>query len=579
MHDDSDRSAPAEGLDLSAVRAIVSATPDPESGLIGILRETQAHYGHLSEAVVREIARLTGIPESRVFSAITFYAFLAERRQGEFIVRLCRSISCDLQGKDRVARRLEDELGIGFGETTGDGTFTLEWTNCLGMCDQGPALLVNDRLLTHVESESVPEILEECRRAASTPRPKPAGGASRVSRSVSSATTFATAEAEAGLKAALLLPRPHITAVLSASGLKGRGGAGFLTGSKWDFAAAQRSDEKYIVGNADEGEPGTFKDRVILSESTDLVFEGMTIAARAVGARRGIVYLRGEYAYLRPHLEGVLARRRRDGLLGTNVLGTDGFDFDISVSMGAGSYVCGEETALLESLEGRRGMPRKRPPFPPVSGLWGQPTIIDNVETLAWAACILAKGAAWFASVGTDTSRGPKLFSVSGDCAAPGVYEFPLGVTVSELLDRVGGAGARAVQVGGASGACVPASEFGRRLAFEDLPAGGSVIVFGPERDMLAVACNFLEFFADESCGKCVPCRIGTKRMHEILTRLAAGEGAVADLERLRTLALAVKRTSFCGLGQTAPNPVLTTLDGFAEDYRRRVVGGGDAPG
>ena len=560
------------GLDVSTVGAIVAADYHGEADLIAVLRRAQAEYGHLPEPVVREIARLTGIVESRVFSAITFYAFLAERRQGKFIVRLCRTISCDLQGKDRVARRLENELGIGFGETTGDGMFTLEWTNCLGMCDQGPALLVNDRVLTRVHAESVPGIIAECRHVAAAPARRSEGGASRVTTSVPSATTFSTVEAEAGLKAALSLPRSHITAVLSTSGLKGRGGAGFLTGTKWDFAVAQQSDEKYIVCNADEGEPGTFKDRVILSESADLVFEGMTIAARAIGAREGIVYLRGEYAYLRPHLEAVLAHRRRHGLLGTNVLGVDGFDFDVSVRMGAGAYVCGEETALLESLEGRRGTPRKRPPFPPVSGLWKKPTIIDNVETLAWVACILARGAEWFASIGTETSRGPKLFSVSGDCAAPGVYEFPLGITVSALLDQVGGAGARAVQVGGASGACVPASEFGRRLAFEDLPAGGSVIVFGPERDVLAVVCNFLEFFADESCGKCVPCRIGTKRMYEIVKRVTSGEAELADIDRLERLAAVVKRTSFCGLGQTAPNPVLSTLTHFRHEYEERIV-------
>jgi len=204
--------------------------------------------------------------------------------------------------------------------------------------------------------------------------------------------------------------------------------------------------------------------------------------------------------------------------------------------------------------------------------LWKKPTIIDNVETLAWVACILARGAEWFASIGTETSRGPKLFSVSGDCAAPGVYEFPLGITVSALLDQVGGAGARAVQVGGASGACVPASEFGRRLAFEDLPAGGSVIVFGPERDVLAVVCNFLEFFADESCGKCVPCRIGTKRMYEIVKRVTSGEAELADIDRLERLAEVVKRTSFCGLGQTAPNPVLSTLTHFRHEYEEHIV-------
>ncbi len=267
---------------------------------------------------------------------------------------------------------------------------------------------------------------------------------------------------------------------MSASNLKGRGGAGFPTGTKWNLAAAAQVHDggaKYVVCNADEGEPGTFKDRVLLLEYADLVFEGMTIAARAIGATKGILYLRGEYVYMRPHLEDVLARRRRDGQLGTDILGTAGFDFDIEIRMGAGAYVCGEETALIESLEGHRGEPRNRPPFPVNTGFLGQPTVVNNVETLASVSAILAKGAAWFKAIGTEKSAGFKLFSVSGDCAAPGVYEFPLGITVAELLEKVGGAGAKAVQIGGASGTCVPATEFGRRIAFEDVATGGSIIV------------------------------------------------------------------------------------------------------
>ena len=297
--------------------------------------------------------------------------------------------------------------------------------------------------------------------------------------------TFSTIPAGEGLSKALAMSRVDIIDMIRDSKLKGRGGAGFPTGIKWNFAAAEKRTPKYIMCNADEGEPGTFKDRLILSEYADLVMEGMTIGARAIGASLGLIYLRAEYAYLRKHLEDVVKERKAAGLLGQNIGGVEGFNFNIMVAMGAGAYVCGEETALIESLEGFRGEPRNRPPFPVVSGFLNRPSVVNNVETLAWVPCILAKGVDWFKSIGTSNSTGHKLFSVSGDCEKPGVYEFPFGITVAELLAEVGGGDAKAVQIGGASGRCVPKKDFERRLAFEDIPTGGSVIVIGPGRDML----------------------------------------------------------------------------------------------
>jgi len=320
--------------------------------------------------------------------------------------------------------------------------------------------------------------------------------------------TFKTIVPNEGLQAALARSRSDVIHEISASKLKGRGGAGFPTGVKWNLAAAACGEPKYIVCNADEGEPGTFKDRVILSEIADIVFEGMTIAAYAIGATKGILYLRGEYTYLRASLEDVLRKRREANLLGDKILGSD-LSFDIDIHMGAGAYVCGEETALIESLEGHRGEPRNRPPFPVDTGFQGKPTVVNNVETFVCAAAILGKGAAWFSAIGTEKSSGPKLFSVSGDCDRPGVYEFPLGVTIEQLLDVVGGNNAKAVQVGGASGQCIPAGQFDRAICFEDVSTGGSVIVFGPQRDMLHIAKNFMEFFVEESCGQCTPCREG----------------------------------------------------------------------
>ena len=386
--------------------------------------------------------------------------------------------------------------------------------------------------------------------------------------------TFNTIEPNAGLKAALTRKRVDIIGELRDSGLRGRGGAGFPTGVKWNLAAAAKSDRKYVVCNADEGEPGTFKDRVILSEYADLVFEGMTIAALVIGAEWGILYLRAEYTYLRVHLEQVLEKRRRDGLLGKDVGGREGFSFDIDIRMGAGAYVCGEETALIESLEGHRGEPRNRPPFPVDTGFMGHPTVVNNVETLAWVAVIFAKDATWFKKLGTEKSTGLKLFSVSGDVENAGVYEFPMGITVAELLKAVGGENAKAVQVGGASGHCVPAKDFNRTIAFEDMPTGGSIIVFGPDRDMLKVARNFLEFFCEESCGQCTPCREGNPKLLEGVEMLERGRCSMSYLNELCGLGETMQLASKCGLGQSSANAFLSIV----ENFRNEIMGRTDAP-
>ncbi len=385
--------------------------------------------------------------------------------------------------------------------------------------------------------------------------------------------TFDTVESGTGLDAALAGTGAEVLRTIKSSGLRGRGGAGFPTSLKWKLAAEAEGDRKYVVCNADEGEPGTFKDRVILADHADLIFEGMTIAAWVIGARYGIVYLRAEYTYLRPHLEAVLARQREQKLLGENISGKKGFSFDIQIRMGAGSYVCGEETALIESLEGQRGEPRNRPPVPIDTGYLDHPTIVNNVETFAWVVCIMAKGAKWFSSFGTEKSTGHKLFSVSGDCDRPGVYEFPLGISVAELLDEVGGQEAKAVQVGGAAGLCVPESQFDRTIAYEDIPTGGSIIVFGPDRDMLDVAENFLEFFIDESCGQCTPCREGVPKLLEGVNMLKRGECSMAYLEELCSLGETLQLASKCGLGQMAPNAFLSIVEHFQDEILGRTAG------
>ncbi len=391
--------------------------------------------------------------------------------------------------------------------------------------------------------------------------------------SVRTPMTLASVETGQGLRAACAQAPETVIATVQKSGIRGRGGAGFPTGLKWQLAAAAPAPEgrRFVLCNADEGEPGTFKDRVLLEDLADLVFEGMTIAGHAIGAKEGILYLRGEYIYLLAGLQATLERRRAEGLLGDDVLGT-GLAFDIQIRMGSGAYVCGEETAMIQSLEGRRGEPRNRFPYPVVAGLHQAPTIVNNVETFAWVAAIMARGADWFASIGTDNSTGPKLLSVSGDVARPGTYEFPLGVTIAEVLAAADDGGkAKAVVVGGACGQCVPARDFSRAISYEDVSTGGAVIVLGPDRDLLDVAENFMEFFVDESCGQCTPCRVGNVAILEGIRAMRRGEFTTEQLRDLQRLGGTMRVASKCGLGQTSPTFFLSLVEHFADEILDRV--------
>jgi len=358
---------------------------------------------------------------------------------------------------------------------------------------------------------------------------------------------------------------------IKASNLRGRGGAGFGTGLKWEACRKAQGTAHYVVCNADEGEPGTFKDRVLLASHADLVFEGMTLCAFAIGAEKGMLYLRGEYRYLLDHLNAVLELRRRRNLLGSGILGRRGFDFDIEIHLGAGAYICGEESALIESLEGKRGTPRNRPPFPVTHGYLDQPTVVNNVETFA-ASCLVARhGGARYAAIGTGKSAGTKILSVSGDCARPGLYEYPFGVRVSEVLQACGAADSQAVQVSGPSGVCLGAAEFDRRIAFEDIPTAGAFMVFDYSRDMFEVARNFAHFFAHESCGFCTPCRVGTTLLKNLMDKIGDGHGTQVEINEIFQVSHVLQMAAHCGLGHTAPRPLLDTLEKFRPAYERRL--------
>jgi len=367
------------------------------------------------------------------------------------------------------------------------------------------------------------------------------------------------------LKKALSIDPKDVVIEVRESGLKGRGGAGFPTGTKWMLASSANSKQKYVVCNADEGEPGTFKDRVLLDEYTKLVFEGMVIGGYAIGANKGFLYLRGEYRYLLDKLNSYLEQMRKENRLGNNILGTN-FSFDIEIRLGSGAYVCGEESALIESLEGHRGEARNRPPFPVNTGYLGCPTIVNNVETFASVHIIIAKGAEWYSKHGTSKSTGTKLLSISGDCKKPGVYELPFGIKINEILKLVEAENTKAVQVGGASGHCIPKAEFERSISFEDISTGGSIIIFNETRSMLHVLENFMEFFVEESCGQCTPCRIGNVKLLDGLKKIRKGECSLSYIHELIELGKSMQIASKCGLGQSSPNPFISIMTNFEND-------------
>lgn len=365
------------------------------------------------------------------------------------------------------------------------------------------------------------------------------------------------------------------------SGLRGRGGGGFPTGLKWGFTASAEGDEKYVVCNADEGDPGAFMDRSILEGDPHLLIEAMTIAGYSIGANTGYVYVRAEYPIAVNRLEIAIKQAKETGLLGNNIFGTD-FSFNLEIRLGAGAFVCGEETALLNSIEGKRGMPRPRPPFPAVKGLWGKPTLINNVETYANIPYIILNGADWFTAIGTEKSKGTKVFALGGKINNTGLIEVPMGTTLREVIYEVGGGipngkTFKAVQTGGPSGGCIPADyldtpiDYDNLIALGSMMGSGGMIVMDEDNCMVDIARFFLDFTVDESCGKCTPCREGTKRMLEILERITEGKGEEGDIEKLESLSESIKASSLCGLGQTAPNPVISTLKYFRHEYEAHI--------
>jgi [NiFe] hydrogenase diaphorase moiety large subunit len=570
-------------LDSTIDQACTAVQRDP-SRLIDVLHAVQSQHRCVNDKAIDKIAKELAIPRVTVEGVVTFYAFFSKKPKGRIAMRLSSDVIDKLQGADAVGEAIADELGIEFGQTTDDGLFSLDWTSCIGMCDQAPAAMVNDVIVSRLTPEGARQMIVKLREHED-PRQlvETFGDGNNAHRLVHAMVenniqtgcqrpiVFGSVNRGEAIRKALGMNPAEVIRVIKTSRLRGRGGAGFPCGMKWEFARAAEGDRKIVICNADEGEPGTFKDRVLLTELADRIFAGMTIAGYAIGAAEGIVYLRAEYAYLRRFLENVLAIRRRDGWLGKSIAGKQDYDFDIRIQLGAGAYVCGEETALISSAEGLRGEPKNRPPFPAQKGYLGCPTIVNNCETLCCVTKILEEGPGTFQELGTRQTSGTKLLSVSGDCANPGVYEFEFGVTLRHVLETVGAQDSQAVQVGGPSGELVGPEQFGRILCFDDLGTGGAIMCFNRSRDLLEIVHAFMEFFVEESCGYCTPCRVGNTVLLEGVRRVRAGRGQPSDLTQFEQVGRMMKACSRCGLGQTSWRPVVTSLQNFRSHYESLV--------
>ncbi len=565
-------------ISQAEIVAICSTYGNDQHRMLDILRDVQDQFRCITPQVLNTVAEQTGLTRVAVEGVATFYSFLSLTPKGRVTIRLCDDIVDRFAGLADVTRAFEEELGVKLGHTSRDGAFSLEYTPCIGMCDQAPAAMVNDVILTNLTVDKAREMARALKEGSSpesliSVRFGELKPYERITRMVNNNIRHAGASLlgpvpdNAGLTKALDMSPKQIFDEIEKSGLRGRGGAGYPTAWKWSAAAAEPAEKRFVICNADEGEPGTFKDRVLLTERPNLLVEGMTIAAKAVGAQEGIIYLRGEYVYLLEMLEDVLEERRQKGQLGKDIMGVEGLDFDIRIQMGAGAYICGEEGALISSCEGLPGEPKTRPPFPVNKGYLGYPTVVNNVESYCHAARIIDNGSTWFHSIGTKGSHGTKLFSISGDCLNPGVYELPYGLTVAEFLSMAGGSDAAAVLVGGPSGTMIARDSFHRKLSFDDLATGGAVVVFGPNRNILEIVEYYMSFFVHESCGYCTPCRVGNVLLKKAIGKFRNGLANPEDIAYLKDLSGTIIETSRCGLGMTSPNPILTTLENFPLVY------------
>ena len=528
--------------------------------LLKELFSLQKERGFIEDDELRALARKANVPLYRLEGLVSFYPHFRRTPPPEHSIEICRDVVCSMFGNESVCRRIR--------EIQQEGNVEYREVSCLGRCDSPPAVAVNEVPLDDPEL-----VFDLVRSSASLPANNPTTTPRRWKCDPYSTTSQRYSTLRSMLESAEDVQTTCVSR-LTESGLRGMGGAGFPTGKKWSLVAAQRANPKYVICNADESEPGTFKDRVILEELPHLVIEGMILAGLSIGAKRGIVYLRHEYDRERKALELAMADARSRSMLGEDIAGT-GQNFDIEIFISPGGYILGEETALLEALEDKRGEPRNKPPYPGTHGLWGKPTLINNVESFALATSIVHHGNDWWQLQGHEGFSGLKFVCISGDVENPGVYEIPHGLPVSELISLAGGVldGKRlkAFLPGGASSNFLPAERVDTALDFDAMAAAGSmlgtgaVIVFAEGRDILDHATNLVRFFRNESCGKCVPCRIGSEKAVQLLDSVLADRSTASRLDVLPELGQTLQQTSICGLGQVALNPVLSMLQHFPD--------------
>ena len=532
----------------------------------------QNENGYISDEFLKKCATNLGISQIELEGIVSFYHFFHRQKTGQFTIYLNNSIVSECKGFQRVKEAFERETGNTFGKTDQSGQFSLFETACIGLSDQEPAALINFYPFTNLNTLKVKRIIAELKKG--TPVESIYDNVADHIRFVPEGDKcillkdYHPGKATAKLAS---LGRDGLIKALKKSRLKGMGGAYFSTGMKWELCKNQPAQSKYIVCNADEGEPGTFKDRVLMNKYPGLMLEGMIAAGYAVGAREGIVYLRAEYKWLLEKLENEIADFHKKGLLGKQVAGIQDFDFDIRVQLGAGAYVCGEETALLNSMEGKRGEPRTKMFFPTEKGFLNQPTVVNNVETFCAAARIIELGADYYLNTGTDESPGTKLLSISGDCHKPGIYEIEWGTKLGDILEMCEAEDPFFIQISGPSGACISAKELDRRIALDDLKCGGSFMIFNSKRNVLQILQNFTAFFKHESCGVCTPCRAGNFIIQRKLEKVANGLAYASDYEEIRQWGKIMSMTSRCGLGKMATNTLLMALEKFPDFFATKV--------
>jgi NADH-quinone oxidoreductase subunit F len=586
-----------------------------QAAVLHALYLAQEQQGYISANAARHVAEVVGCTTADVEDVVSYYVMFFRNPVGKFVLQVCTTLSCAAAGAERVVEELEHKLGIKAGDTDPTGMFTLQKMECLGACDRAPVMMVNNNdWHENLAPEQAPAIVDainsqglkalggchlaiegrpesEWKHKTTTPvTPKGVPDYEPVLTKYAFTPHGYTLDhylkhqqGYEGLRKAVAMTPEQVIDAVKASGLRGRGGAGFPTGLKWQFVDKKSPKPKYIVCNADESEPGTFKDHLLMERNPHLLIEGCVIGCYAIGAKVAYIYIRGEFFHMQHILENAIEEARKAGYLGKNIFGT-GFDCEVYMHRGAGAYEAGEETALLESLEGKRAQPRFKPPFPAVEGLWACPTAVNNVETLCNVPLIMTRGAEWFSALGPEKNGGPKLFCVSGHVKNPGVFEAPMKVSLRELIDGYAGGirdghTMKAVIPGGSSVPILMPDQIDIPASFDDVQKAGSllgsaaIIVLDDTTDMVWLADNLIHFYRHESCGKCTPCREGTDWLYQLLQRMLHGRGSAKDIALLESVATNINGKTLCAFGDAAATPVLTTLKWFRSEFEAYAKG------